>query len=152
MITDQGIRKSLSDLIERLAKAPKALSPYTTQALYCYLLELLDEQVLEPREYSLLSGHVCAAFLDAENLNEPPNRTNGQLLHITEAVELEEKISAVSTVDQEAECECDIGVFIDRVHREVKLGLTEEIELDFYRRWMSRVLFSRDAKWPSVGL
>lgn len=143
-MTDQGIQKSLTELIEALAKAPRALFPYTNLALSDYLLELLDEQVLDGREYSVISEYLQNAFLDVTNPSDPKiNTTNGQLLHVTDAVELVDRISSVSTTDQEIECECDIGVFIDRIHREVKLGLTEEIELDFYRRWMSRALFNR---------
>lgn len=139
-----GIQSNLTELIEGLAKVSNTLSPYINHALADYLLELLDEQILEPREYSQLSEYIYDALLDVANLNSSlPEKTNGQQLHITEAVELVNKISAVRTADQEIECECDIGIFIDCVHREVKLGLTEEIELDFYRRWMSRALFNR---------
>ena len=145
-MSGHGIQHNLEELIDTLANVPVSQVPMVSQALYEYLLELLDEQVLEGRKYSYLSEHLHIAFLDLSNLNSaPPEKTNGKLLNITDAIELLNKISNVSSPEQEIECECDIGVFIDRVHREVKLGLAEEIELDFYRRWLSRALFNRPA-------
>ncbi|QLG96660.1 hypothetical protein HZF02_32605 (plasmid) [Pseudomonas yamanorum] len=143
-MSGHGIQHNLTDLIDTLASAPVSQAPMVSKALYEYLLELLDEQVLEGREYSYLSEHQNRAFLDLANLNSAPaKKTNGKLLHITDAIELLDKISNSSNPEQEIDCECDIGVFIDRVYREVKLGLAEEIELDFYRRWLSRALFNR---------
>lgn len=143
-MSGHGIQHNLEELIDTLANVPVSQAPMVSQALYEYLLELLDEQVLEGRTYSYLFEHLYMAFLDLDNLNSaPPEKTNGKLLHITDAIELLDKISNISNPEQEIECECDIGVFIDRVHREVKLGLAEEIELDFYRRWLSRALFNR---------
>lgn len=151
MLSSHTIPHPVLELIDQLAKVPSVLKPSVNQALYDYLVELLDEQVLDGRTYSVLSEHLQDVFFDASSLTSTPTeKINSQLLHIADAVELLDKMARITSPEQEIECECDIGIFIDRIHREVKLGLTEEIELNFYRHWMSRALFNRPANDPYI--
>lgn len=142
----RDLPEQVAQLIESVSHASSAAVAILNEALLDFVFALYIENSLNRSEYGALVHALDAAFWDNACSLQPPFVSTKEVVErAEEAAGLARRVRALCEDEHSIEVECDIGAFVHHVQREVKHGMAEKIELDFYVHWFEPVLFGRNS-------